>query len=275
MKKITLLFAVLASSSSSAFAQVTTYTGHDAFEEAYGQPFISEDFSGAPEEPFICGTVVGSEASDCFDAGELVGGFTISTIENGPVVLLPAGFLPSQNTTPRLGANSGADTTVITFTGDGVYAAGHALHVDNNNDFNYKVTGTDGEVIYDGDHVHSPFFGIISATPIKTIEIASLADNGELVGDLLFGTENAMGAKDFAAAKITAYPNPAGNTLTVKAGLMITNVTVYNLLGQAVLQQDVSNAVVSVSLTGLASGNYIVKAELENGAGSTFRIVKK
>jgi len=270
MKKTTLLFTCLLLSFKLA-AQVTPYTTAASLEANFTGEFITEDFTGGAEEPAICGTVISSAGSDCFDEGVLAEGFALSASNNADMVFLPAGFLPSNNPSPMLGANAGVETTILTFTGDNVFAVGHALYVDSSGDFNYKVYNTNDEIIYNEDVEFSDFYGVVSTTPIGRIEIQSTANGGELIGNLMFGT-NTLGLGGSKATQFMYYPNPVNDLLTVQSATAVASLTVVNMLGQVVLQ---NNANAAINLSTITAGSYVVQATFDNGATEAFRIVKK
>ena len=270
MKKTTLLLTGLLLSVK-LFAQVTPYTSAASLQNDFTGTIVTEDFTGGATDPAICGNVVSSAGNDCFEAGVLVAGFELSATNDGPIVFLPEGFLPSENETPRLGANAGLEVTVLTFTADNVFAVGHSLHVDNSGDFNYTVYDKNDAVIYDEDLAFSGFYGIISTTPIGRIEIKSLADAGELIGDLIMGT-NTLSVNNNQAKQFTYYPNPVNDVLTIQSATAITSLKVVNMLGQVVVQ---NNASTTISLSAVNTGSYFVQATFENGTTEAFRVVKK
>lgn len=274
MKKITLLFLF---AGAPLFAQVTVFTDAAAFDAAYEGTMTFEDFSGASaDEPNICGNVISADSNDCFPAGTLESGFEISTVNESAVVYLPAGFLPSNNASPRVGANDGADGTVISFTGtDAVFAAGHSLHVDNSGDFNYKVINNDDEVIYDEDREYSDFVGVIATEPIKRIEITALLDMGDLIGDLQFGTQGTMDTPQHKLANIKCYPNPAGDIMKITSDKTITNIALINILGQTIRSQTNTSQSTFFDLSSVSPGNYFARITVENGDVQTVRIMKK
>ena len=270
MKKTTLVFTCLLLTIK-LFAQVTPYTTAASLEAGFTGEFVTEDFTGGSEEPAICGTVISSAGNDCFEEGVLVAGFTLSASNNAEMVFLPAGFLPTENVSPMLGANAGVETTILTFTGDNVFAVGHALYVDSSGDFNYKVYNTDNEVIYDEDVEFSEFYGVVSSTPIRKIEIQSTANGGELIGDLMFGT-NTLGSGGNSKTQFTYSPNPVNDVLTIQSATTVTSLKVTNMLGQVVLQ---NSATATINLSTVSAGSYFVQATFENGATEAFRIFKK
>lgn len=65
--------------------------------------------------------------------------------------------------------------------------------------------------------------------------------------------------KDFDAASFTYYPNPVKDALTLTYGGVISNVEVYNLVGQQVIVQPVGSNEAVLDMSQLASGTYMVK----------------
>ncbi|MBO2011724.1 S8 family peptidase [Hymenobacter negativus] len=64
------------------------------------------------------------------------------------------------------------------------------------------------------------------------------------------------------------YPNPTAGLLRVEApaGFGLTEVQVFNALGQAVLRQNAGSNVINLSLNGLAPGLYTLRAQGQSGA---------
>jgi hypothetical protein len=69
------------------------------------------------------------------------------------------------------------------------------------------------------------------------------------------------------------YPNPVNNTLTLNAQKEITNVSVYNMLGQQVIRTAPNAVSNEVNMSSLQSGAYFVKVTI-SGATETIRIIK-
>lgn len=72
----------------------------------------------------------------------------------------------------------------------------------------------------------------------------------------------------------TYYPNPVNDILHINSKSNVETVTVYNLAGQAVLNNVKLNNN-TISLSQLPSGTYIVKMLLTDGKTNTFKILKK
>lgn len=99
-------------------------------------------------------------------------------------------------------------------------------------------------------------------------------DNSAMSDAVNFVTEQTVGIADHNLAKVNYYPNPVKDQLTITAAKTIENVTVYNLLGQAVYQVQPKSIEVTLDLSSLPTGSYVVKAGVLN-AVSTFKVVKE
>lgn len=85
----------------------------------------------------------------------------------------------------------------------------------------------------------------------------------------------AMSVSENNAVKFKAYPNPVENVLNITAETMLSDVIIYNYLGQKVLQKSLAVENAAVDVSALTSGNYLVIASDINGNQSTLKIVKK
>lgn len=275
MKKITFLSLCLLFTSL-LVAQVNTYSDQAAFESAYTANLLTEDFSGGPAGPEICGTIISSAGNDCFPEGELIEGFELTASENSEVIFLPTGFLPSNNESPRLGANTGINFTIVSFTGsEAVYAAGFSIHTDNNVDFNYRVFGASNNLLYDEVVPFTDFYGVIAAEPIGRIEIEAVNDGGELFGDLAFGTENVLGISENVDLTLDVYPNPVIDILNIQSKQPISTITIYNFLGQSLQSFKNIGTQSELDLSGLESGIYVLMVTSFNGTVGNIKVLKK
>jgi hypothetical protein len=74
---------------------------------------------------------------------------------------------------------------------------------------------------------------------------------------------------------ISCYPNPMNNKFTVSAKSEISEVTVRNLLGQAVKSFVVNSTEKLIDVSNITSGNYFISVKLANGQLSTQKLVKQ
>lgn len=70
------------------------------------------------------------------------------------------------------------------------------------------------------------------------------------------------------------YPNPTTDILNVNAKSNIENITIYNVLGQQLINVNPDNLSAKVNIAGLSAGMYVMKATV-NGTVGSFNIVKR
>ena len=90
--------------------------------------------------------------------------------------------------------------------------------------------------------------------------------------DMRFGAA-ALGVNSFNASNIRMYPNPTSSVFTIEANDVIENVTLYNVLGQQVLAKTSNGNSVTLDVSNLQNGVYVVKTMI-GGVASTSRLVK-
>lgn len=84
-----------------------------------------------------------------------------------------------------------------------------------------------------------------------------------------------LGTDEKDVIKFKAYPNPVDNILTISGETAISEIIVYNYLGQKVMQQTGDSKLIDLNTSQLSAGNYLVKARDTDGNQSTLKIVKK
>jgi len=70
------------------------------------------------------------------------------------------------------------------------------------------------------------------------------------------------------------YPNPVVNTLTIESGNTISNVRIFNIVGQQVQVTAPNNLKTSINMNALEDGVYFVTVTI-NDAEKTFKVIKK
>ena len=65
-------------------------------------------------------------------------------------------------------------------------------------------------------------------------------------------------------ASIKVYPNPTSGKITIEA-VGMTEVSVYNTLGQCVLQKEVSGELTTVNLQQVSEGLYLLRVKTVEG----------
>ena len=83
-----------------------------------------------------------------------------------------------------------------------------------------------------------------------------------------------LDSPDFEVSKAKLYPNPATNVLNIQSVSNIEKVSVYNLLGQQVISETPNKALVSLDVSTLQVGVYVVKTTVDGNVSST-RFIKE
>jgi predicted aconitase with swiveling domain len=83
-----------------------------------------------------------------------------------------------------------------------------------------------------------------------------------------------LGLEEDEISSVSAYPNPVSNLWNVQAREAITEISVYNLLGQAVIMASPNSDTYQVDMTSLDSGIYLANVKTETG-NKTIRIIKQ
>lgn len=115
---------------------------------------------------------------------------------------------------------------------------------------------TPGATLYVGVWSYAGFFGTTTGAFRVAAYDASLA------------------APSFDTSKFSYYPNPVKDRLNVEYDSEIADVTVFNLMGQQVLKQQMNANSGQVDVSALASGAYLMKVNAQDSV-KTYRIVKQ
>jgi hypothetical protein len=102
----------------------------------------------------------------------------------------------------------------------------------------------------------------------------NVAGSGQIYyfDDLKFGAS--LGLSSFEASKVKMYPNPTSSVFTIEANDTVESVSLFNVLGQEVLTNKFNANTVSLDISNLQTGVYVVKTII-GGISSTSRVVKK
>jgi hypothetical protein len=76
------------------------------------------------------------------------------------------------------------------------------------------------------------------------------------------------------ASSLKVYPNPANNVITVDSFKTIESITIVNLLGQEVILKNTNSESVTLDISSLQNGIYILKTTV-GGSTATSRIIKE
>lgn len=85
--------------------------------------------------------------------------------------------------------------------------------------------------------------------------------------------EAPLGTDDFAKQNVAIFPNPANNVLTIKGNFNAAeDFTIYNMLGQKVLENTIENGEITLDVSKLSSGVYSI---FFNNSKASYKFVKK
>jgi len=82
-----------------------------------------------------------------------------------------------------------------------------------------------------------------------------------------------LAVSDVKSPKLNFYPNPAKNVLTINNEIVVNNVTIYDLAGKSVLNQKADSKNLSLDISKLEKGIYMMRVATKNGA-KTVKIIK-
>lgn len=76
----------------------------------------------------------------------------------------------------------------------------------------------------------------------------------------------ALGVSEFEISNITLFPNPATNSITVKNILKDYTIEAFNIIGQKVMEKDITPNDNQIDISNLSNGTYIFKFKSHSGA---------
>ena len=86
--------------------------------------------------------------------------------------------------------------------------------------------------------------------------------------------DTVLGANDFDTTSITTYPNPVTSKLNIQSEELITSVSIFNTLGQKVLNVAAGSLNLSLDMSTLSPGVYVANIATDNGS-KTMKVIKK
>lgn len=111
-------------------------------------------------------------------------------------------------------------------------------------------------------------------TPGSTLYIRVYEYNNDGVADFgIAAYDPSLGNGSFEKPDLVVYPNPVKDVLNLSSESVISDVALFNLLGQKVFEKYVYGTQLQVDLSSLASGNYLVKIVTRDSV-KTMKIVK-
>jgi trimeric autotransporter adhesin len=102
----------------------------------------------------------------------------------------------------------------------------------------------------------------------------SAANQFYLFVDDIAVTEQLSNAS-FDSNKVSVYPNPVKDVLNIEVSTTISEVIIYNLLGQQIMTKVVNANESSIDVSSLNSGTYLVKVIATEGSTKTVKVIKQ
>lgn len=118
---------------------------------------------------------------------------------------------------------------------------------------------------------------IVLPNPSATYQIAVECETDygySTTVDALTVTATQLGVNEFAKAQVKYYPNPAGNVLNFSSPETVSEIQIFNFLGQKVLDRKLNANDGQIDVSNLANGNYVVQTTTIIGT-ETFKLSKK
>lgn len=122
--------------------------------------------------------------------------------------------------------------------------------------------------------------GVILSLPLDisadgSTVVGSGRQGNATVGFVLKLAPTILGVEDIVAEMdLTYYPNPVASLLTVKSSEVIENVTVFNISGQQIMQEQVNALSGTIDMSALSSGMYL--AQIKGSTTSkTVKLIKE
>jgi len=84
-----------------------------------------------------------------------------------------------------------------------------------------------------------------------------------------------LGNSEFELKNLKAWPNPVSDVLTVSNAAPLSEIGVYNLLGQKLISQKADRESIVLNVSALPAGNYMVKVITAKGSSALLKIMKQ
>ena len=74
-----------------------------------------------------------------------------------------------------------------------------------------------------------------------------------------------VGVDNLSSETISIFPNPVSDNMTIRGNVNIREITLYNIAGQAIINQVVEAKSITINTSTLPAGVYTMKATLDKG----------
>ena len=143
-------------------------------------------------------------------------------------------------------------------------------------DVNHELIFTPTLSTWNSYHIPlSNFTGLVTKGHIAQLIFSGLpVGAGTLFVDNVYFTTAALSNQSFDMAKISMFPNPTSNMLTITSANKMDAITVYSVVGQEVMNVNVNADNTVLNVSGLQDGIYLVKV-ISEGKVSTSKFIKQ
>jgi hypothetical protein len=92
----------------------------------------------------------------------------------------------------------------------------------------------------------------------------------------MFGTIHVrvLGIKDEEVTKVSVFPNPVFNQLTISSPVIIDKINITNISGKKILERNIHANQINIDMSNYRNGMYFIQIESDVKI-NTFRIIKK
>ncbi|HMI07566.1 MAG TPA: T9SS type A sorting domain-containing protein [Flavobacterium sp.] len=111
-------------------------------------------------------------------------------------------------------------------------------------------------------------------TPGEVLYIRAFGANGTQGSFVISAYDASLANAVFDTISFTSFPNPVKDILNLSATGNITNVTVFNILGQEVYTKSINAPKSQIDLSNLSKGTYLVKVTTDNQM-KTIKVIKE
>jgi hypothetical protein len=124
----------------------------------------------------------------------------------------------------------------------------------------------------DGEHAKVALTGLTAGA---TLYVRVWENGGDATGTFKVSAYDvSLGTNNFDVTNFKAYPNPVSDVLNLTYTYEISEVKVFNMLGQEVLVAKPNTMTAQIGMNQLNAGTYLVEVTA-NGATKTMKVVKK
>ena len=89
------------------------------------------------------------------------------------------------------------------------------------------------------------------------------------VDNIYLHKNTVLSSDSFAISKVKLYPNPTSNVLNIESVGTIQNIAIFNVLGQEVINKTANESLLSLDVSGLNAGVYVIKTVIDGTVSST------